>query len=70
MYVAPRCADNQPGATRNMAEQTGNTSGAWVPYVKIARPDHWFKNVFMFPGVAVAVFGQPELLEDLSLIHI
>jgi 4-hydroxybenzoate polyprenyltransferase len=24
-------------------------------YVKIARPDHWFKNLFMLPGVALAL---------------
>lgn len=32
------------------------------PYLQIARPDHWFKNVFMVPGMAVAWFAQPELL--------
>ena len=41
--------------------------GAVSPYVKIARPDHWFKNVFMVPGIAVAVFGQPALLADPAL---
>ena len=24
------------------------------PYIKIARPDHWFKNIFMLPGMALA----------------
>ena len=24
-------------------------------YLKIARPDHWFKNLFMLPGVALAL---------------
>ncbi len=33
----------------------------WEPYVRIARFDHWFKNVFMLPGVALAVFDRPEL---------
>ena len=32
------------------------------PYVKIARLDHWFKNVFMLPGVVVAVTAEPDLL--------
>ncbi len=32
-----------------------------TPYIKIARPDHWFKNVFMLPGVAFAVFDSPQL---------
>lgn len=32
------------------------------PYLQIARPDHWFKNVFMLPGVAFAVYDSPPLL--------
>ncbi len=30
------------------------------PYVRIARPDHWFKNVFMLPGTGLAIllFGS------------
>lgn len=27
-----------------------------IPYIKIARIDHWFKNVFMLPGVLVALY--------------
>ena len=30
-------------------------------YLKIARFDHWFKNVFMLPGVVVALYAQPDL---------
>jgi decaprenyl-phosphate phosphoribosyltransferase len=32
-----------------------------VPYFKIARFDHWFKNVFMIPGIVLALYVQPEL---------
>lgn len=28
---------------------------AWRAYVRIARPDHWTKNVLMIPGIAVAL---------------
>jgi len=28
-------------------------------YVKIARPDHWFKNIFILPGFALAAFYSP-----------
>lgn len=37
------------------------TAAAMIAYVKIARPDHWFKNVFMLPGVLLAVLlvGTP-----------
>lgn len=32
------------------------------PYISIARPDHWFKNVFMLPGMAFAIYDSPDLL--------
>ncbi|GKS58870.1 decaprenyl-phosphate phosphoribosyltransferase [Nitrospira sp.] len=38
-------------------------SGVW-PYVQIARIDHWFKNVFMFLGVIVALFAEPGLFSS------
>lgn len=31
------------------------------PYIRLARIDHWFKNVFMLLGVAFAFFYLPEL---------
>ena len=33
-----------------------------VPYIKIARIDHWFKNVFVLPGTIIALLASPELL--------
>lgn len=38
------------------------------PYFQIARVDHWFKNVFMLPGMIIAVTAQTELLE-MELIY-
>lgn len=35
------------------------------PYITIARFDHWFKNIFMIPGVVLAFYAQPELLNGL-----
>jgi decaprenyl-phosphate phosphoribosyltransferase len=35
--------------------------GAIAPYVSIARPDHWFKNVFMVLGLVLAYFCHPGL---------
>ena len=32
----------------------------WRAHVAIARPDHWFKNVFMLPGVVVAASTVPS----------
>ncbi len=37
---------------------------AWCatrPYIAIARPDHWFKNVFMVIGVFLAFFLDPTI---------
>jgi 4-hydroxybenzoate polyprenyltransferase len=31
-----------------------------VPYIQIARVDHWFKNIFILPGIVAVVFLQPE----------
>lgn len=31
------------------------------PYIRLARPDHWFKNVFMIPGVLLAFFFDRAL---------
>jgi 4-hydroxybenzoate polyprenyltransferase len=36
---------------------------AVAPYIAIARPDHWFKNVFMALGVLLAYFCHPHLFE-------
>jgi decaprenyl-phosphate phosphoribosyltransferase len=31
-----------------------------LPYIQIARPDHWFKNVFMLLGAFLACFYHPD----------
>lgn len=31
-----------------------------LPYIQIARPDHWFKNVFMLPGIVLVVWYMRE----------
>ncbi len=33
-----------------------------LPYIQIARVDHWFKNVFMLPGVVLVLFDDPTLI--------
>ena len=39
-------------------------------YVSLARPDHWFKNVFMMPGIVLGwiACGQPPVAPLLPLI--
>lgn len=36
------------------------------PYIQIARPDHWFKNVFMLFGVILALFYRPEIFQSMA----
>ncbi len=42
------------------------------PYIQIARPDHWVKNIFLLPGIIIAYFFQPRLwqMTDLRAIAI
>lgn len=43
------------------------TYGSFQDYVQLARPDHWFKNVFMIPGMVFAfMYFHPEI--DLYII--
>lgn len=44
----------------DLRECRQNASAFW-PYISIARPDHWFKNVFMALGLVLAYFCHPEL---------
>ena len=40
------------------------TFAAWVeklrPYLQIARVDHWFKNIFILPGMIAVIVFEPE----------
>lgn len=38
-----------------------------IPYVRMARPSHWIKNIFVLPGIMVAVMFKKSL-GDLSLL--
>ncbi len=55
-----------PGSDRARAGRgAGPDCSLWdrvSAYVAIARPDHWFKNVFMVLGVLLAFFYYPQLL--------
>lgn len=41
-----------------------------LPYIDIARPDHWFKNIFMLPGMLLVFFFQKDLLSTISWLNI
>ncbi|MCI0464836.1 MAG: UbiA prenyltransferase family protein [Gemmataceae bacterium] len=48
-------------AAAGSAQQSGRDR--LLAYVSIARPDHWFKNVFMLAGVLLAYFCYPQALQ-------
>ncbi|MDZ4785489.1 MAG: UbiA prenyltransferase family protein [bacterium] len=37
-----------------------------LAYLQIARPDHWFKNIFVIPGIILGFFFYPHQLEVFS----
>jgi decaprenyl-phosphate phosphoribosyltransferase len=39
-------------------------------YIAIARPDHWFKNIFMLPGIALAITLSDNPIGSAVLINI
>ncbi|HUF46325.1 MAG TPA: UbiA family prenyltransferase [Vicinamibacterales bacterium] len=51
----------------NVSLTRGQVSGGVLPYIQIARLDHWFKNAFMLLGVVLAVFYQPAVATWSSL---
>lgn len=40
------------------------------PYIEIARPDHWFKNIFMVPGILLYFFFYPEAVRSFHVLPI
>lgn len=36
------------------------------PYIQIMRPDHWFKNIFMLPGMAAALLTNHSITSSMS----
>src|ERR1700759_4093135 len=47
---------NRPGSGVVSSSSLDDT---WRRYLAIARPDHWIKNIFMIPGIAVALVVAP-----------
>lgn len=51
-------------ASTNTGELFGKVITGIKPYVNIARPDHWFKNIFMLPGLLLALAVGASLPEN------
>lgn len=41
-----------------------------MAYVKIARPDHWFKNIFVLPGILLAYFFAPSVVQETGWLRL
>lgn len=41
-----------------------------LSYIHIARPDHWFKNVFVVPGILLAFYFKPDLVSGKTFLLI
>ena len=66
---------NEGTPTLSSTPRAGEESQAGVwdvvgPYISIARPDHWFKNVFMLGGVLLAVFYSPESIATFPILKL
>ncbi len=48
--------------THNLTLQK-NIKNMVTPYIKIVRPEHWFKNICLLPGVALAVMAKPDVMK-------
>ena len=64
----PRPAASETPAASSKADST--FFGSLKVYCAIARPDHWFKNVFMALGVVLAFFCHPEAFDLAAIISI
>ena len=65
VVVHTNCAHAGPAGSHGQTDGgvlMGGPAAAVLPYIRIARVDHWFKNSFMLLGVVLAFFYQPELL--------
>ncbi|MEX2317846.1 MAG: UbiA prenyltransferase family protein [Pirellulales bacterium] len=72
MHTMPTTTTNiaasQPVAEPGVADRTKRAGIDWLAYVAIARPDHWFKNVFMLVGVLLALFCHVEFWQASSIV--
>jgi decaprenyl-phosphate phosphoribosyltransferase len=66
--VAERNGRSLPPASESVPARAQR--GGVLPYLAIARPDHWFKNVFMALGVFLAYFYHPEVFGPTTIASI
>jgi 4-hydroxybenzoate polyprenyltransferase len=55
--------------TKSKKHKMKLTTTSIAPYVAIARFDHWFKNIFVVPGIIVAIYAQHSLITPSIIPH-
>ena len=60
--VSPRLSPSRAVTDSSPLPSTRSSIATIRAYVAIARPDHWFKNVFMVLGVVMALSYEPGVL--------
>lgn len=55
-------AESSPSSTVVESAPASSSRSRLQAYASIARPDHWFKNVFMLLGVLLAAFYHPDVV--------
>jgi 4-hydroxybenzoate polyprenyltransferase len=67
---SPREVATAPATPPHDKTPAGSLVARVKPYLSIARPDHWFKNVFMALGVLLACFLNPDPINAHSALAI
>jgi 4-hydroxybenzoate polyprenyltransferase len=70
LYPSHDTGNEAAAALQDRPESTRSLLETVLPYLAIARPDHWFKNVFMALGVLLAYFYHPESFAAATLLSI
>src|SRR5512144_2702308 len=50
-----------------MAHPASNSRAGSNPYIAIARPDHWVKNVFVLPGILAGIASGTDRMDRLAV---
>jgi 4-hydroxybenzoate polyprenyltransferase len=68
--VEPRTPRHEADRVVQAARTSAPRAGGLLPYIAIARPDHWGKNVFMALGVFLAWFYRPAAFGAGTLVTV
>lgn len=54
----------------NVAAPPASGATLWRRHFRLARVDHWCKNVFILPGILIALYGDRTLLRNLHPVDL